>query len=123
MTLTGPQLRVLLRALIHVEAYDFIDDLAAHFVGDDENNQQSAEEVLLSVIDGLLDDKLPAVALRLALTGHIDSPNEGEIDHLVEVEKLFAPAQRTVAAKKASAKPVKKSPNIKAKTAKKKAGK
>ena len=46
-TFTGPQLRVLLRALIQVDAYDFTDDVAAHFVGDDENNQQDAEEVLL----------------------------------------------------------------------------
>src|SRR4051794_14857743 len=91
-TFSCPQLRVLLRALIHIDSYDFTDDVAAHFVGDDENNQQSAEEVLLSVIDRMEDDKLPEFALRLALTGHVDIPREGEIDHLIEAETLFAPA-------------------------------
>jgi len=92
-TFSGPQLRVLLRALIHIDSYDFADNVAAHFVGDDENNQQSADEVLLSVVDGMEDDKLPAFALRLALTVHVDIPREGEIDHLIEAEKLFAHAQ------------------------------
>jgi hypothetical protein len=44
---TAPQLRALLPALIHIDSYDFADDVAAHFVGDDENNQQSADKVLL----------------------------------------------------------------------------
>lgn len=119
---SGPQLRVLLRALINIGAYDFTDEVAAHFVGDDENNQQSAEEVLLSVMDGLEDGKLPAFALRLALTGHVDIPREGEMDHLIEAEKLFAPAQPK-ARKKPDPKAVKKSANAKTKSPKKKASK
>jgi ParB family transcriptional regulator, chromosome partitioning protein len=118
-TFSGPQLRVLLRALINIDAYAFTDEVAAHFVGDDENNQQSAEEVLLSVMDGMEDGKLPAFALRLALTGHVDIPREGEMDHLIEAEKLFAPAQPK-AEKKPSAKAVKKPANAKVKSAKKK---
>jgi ParB family chromosome partitioning protein len=121
-TLNGPQLRVLLRALIHTAPYDFIDDVATHFVGDDENNQQEAEEVLISVIDQLDDEKLPGFALRLALTGHVDVPREGEIDHLEEAEKLLAPVQPKAAPKKPTAK-VKKPANAKSKSAKKKAGK
>jgi ParB family transcriptional regulator, chromosome partitioning protein len=120
---TGPQLRTFLRALINIDAYDFTDDVAAHFVGDDENNQQSAEEVLLSVMDGMEDDKLPAFALRLALTGHVDIPREGETDHLSEAEKLFAPAQAKTASKKPSANAAKKQVNAKAKSAKKKSSK
>ncbi len=119
----GPQLRVLLRALIHIDPYDFIDDVAAHFVGNDENNQQGAEEVLLSVIDELDDEKLPSFALRLALTGHLDVPGDGEIDHLMEAEKLLVPVQPKAAPKKATAKAVKKPANAKAKSSKKKAGK
>lgn len=122
LTFSGPQLRVLLRALINIDACDFIDDVAAHFVGDDDNNQQSAEEALLTVMDGMEDNKLPAFALRLALTGHVDIPREAEIDHLIEAEKLFAPAQPK-AAKKPSAKAVMKPASVKTKSAKKKAGK
>jgi hypothetical protein len=33
------------------------------------------------------------MALRLALCSHIRVPNEGEIDHLAEVEKVFAAKQ------------------------------
>jgi ParB family chromosome partitioning protein len=122
-TFNGPHLRVFLRALINIDAYDFTDDVAAHFVGDDENNQQSAEEVLLSVVDGMEDDKLPAFALRLALTGHVDIPREGETDHLMEAEKLFAPAQPKTATKKPSASAAKKDGSPKAKPAKKKSSK
>jgi ParB family chromosome partitioning protein len=122
-TLNGPQLRVLLRALIHTDPYDFIDDVAAHFVGDDENNQQGVEEVLNSVIDQLDDEKLPGFALRLALTGHVDVPSEGEIDHLEEAEKLLAPVQPKAAPKKPTAKAVRKLAKAKSKSAKKKAGK
>ncbi len=122
-TFDGPQLRVLLRALIHIDPYDFIDDVAAHFVGDDENNQQGAEEVLISVIDQLDDEKLPGFALRLALTGHVDVPREGEIDHLEEAEKLLAPVQPKAAPKKPTAKAVRKPAKAKSKSAKKKAGK
>ena len=122
-TFSGPQLRVLLRALIHIDSYDFADDVAAHFLGDDENNQQSADEVLLTVIDGLEDGKLPAFALRLALTSHVDIPREGETDHLIEAEKLFAPAQPKIAVKKPTTKALKKPANAKAKSAKKKSSK
>ncbi len=122
-TFSCPQLRVLLRALIDIDSYDFTDDVAAHFFGDDENNQQSAEEVLLFVMEAMEDDKLPAFALRLALTGHVDIPREGEIDHLIEAEKLFAPAKPKTAAKKPTTKAFKKPANAKVRSAKKKAGK
>jgi hypothetical protein len=56
---TAPQLRVLLRAFITIDAYGYTDDVATHYVGNDENNQQSAEEILLCVADRLEDDELP----------------------------------------------------------------
>lgn len=89
---TGPQLRVLLRALVHIDAYQFTDDVAAYFVTD-ENNQQTAEEVLSSVLDGLEDAKLTSFALRLVLTTHAGIPRENEIDSLIEAEQVFAPPQ------------------------------
>src|SRR5258708_1990320 len=92
-------------------------------VDQDVVHQQSAEEVLLSVMDGVEDDKLPAFALRLALTGHVDIPREGETDHLIEGEKLFAPGQPKTAAKQRTTKALKKPANAKAKSAKKRSSK
>jgi hypothetical protein len=65
--------------------------------------------------------QLPELALRLALCSHIRVPNENEIDHLAEVEIVFAPKQ----AKKPTAKKktVRKPTPTKGKTAKKKASK
>ena len=99
-TFTAPQLRVLLRAFITIDAHGYADDVATHYVDDHENNQQSAEEILLSVADRLEDDQLPQFALRLALTTHTDIPDESAIDHLAEAEKVFALPQLKKAAKK-----------------------
>ena len=41
-TFTAAQLRVFLRALVNLDPYTFTDDVAEHFAGDDENNQQTA---------------------------------------------------------------------------------
>jgi ParB family chromosome partitioning protein len=121
-TFTAPQLRVLLRALVHIDPYQFTDDVAAYFVTD-ENTQQTAEEVLTSVLDGLEDEKLTGFALRLVLTTHAGIPRENEIDSLIEAEQVFAPlqpkkleAKKKVATKKAAKKPT----PVKTKSAKKK---
>ena len=90
---TAAQLRVFLRALVNLDPYTLTDDVAEHFAGDNENNQQTAEDILLSIIDGLTDDKLTGFALRLALTGYIDIPREGEFDFLTEAEVAFVPPQ------------------------------
>ena len=99
-TFTAAQLRVLLRALVNLDPYTFTDDLAEQIAGEDENEQRTAEEVLLSAIDSLQDDKLTGFALRLALTGHIDIPREGEFDFLAEAEAVFASPQPKNAASK-----------------------
>ena len=60
----------------------------------DESNKANSEEILLSALDGLPDDKLTGFALRLALTTHTAQiPREGEIDLLAEAEAAFAPPQ------------------------------
>jgi ParB family chromosome partitioning protein len=92
-TLTAPQLRVLLRAFVTIDAYGYTEDVATNYVGDDENNQQSAEEILLSVADRLEDDQRPHFALRLALTTHTGIPDENAVDHLTEAEKVFVSHQ------------------------------
>jgi ParB family chromosome partitioning protein len=95
------QLRVFLRALVTIDPYAF-DDVAEHLAANDDNNEQSSEEILLSTIDGLPDDKLTGFALRLVLTGHTPIPRESEIDFLTEAETVFAPPQpKKTATKKA----------------------
>jgi ParB family chromosome partitioning protein len=84
---TAPQLRVILRALVNLDPYTFADDLAEDMA--DENEQRSAEEVLLALIEGTADDKLTSFAVRLALAGHRAVPRENELDFLAEAEAAF----------------------------------
>jgi ParB family chromosome partitioning protein len=85
------QLRVLLRAIVNLDPYTFAEDLAQEISGDNENEQRSAEEVLISAIDSLTDDKLTAFTVRLALAGHRAIPRESEFDFLTEAESVFVP--------------------------------
>ena len=89
-TFTSPQLRVFLSALINLDPYDVAEDVAAYYVGSDENNQQTPEEVLSFTIARLPDEKLTGFALRLVLTGHTDIPREGDNDFLAEAEAVFS---------------------------------
>ena len=120
-TFTAPQLRALLRAFITCDLYGQSDVVATHYAGEDDDSNQSSEEILLSVADRLEEAQLPELALRLALCSHIRVPNENEIDHLAEVEKVFAPKQAKKPATKK--KTVKKPTPAKGKTVKKKASK
>ena len=90
---TAAQLRVFLHVLITIDPYTFADDVAEHFVGDDENNHQTAEEILLFTLHALADEKLTGFGLRLVLTGRTDIPSEGEFDLLAEAEAAFVPAK------------------------------
>lgn len=87
-TLSAAQLRVLLRAIVHLDPYTFADDLAEEMAED--NDRRSAEEVLLAAIEGTADDKLTGFAVRLALSGHRGIPRENEPDFLTEASKAFA---------------------------------
>ena len=97
------QLRAVLRALVNLDPYTFADDLAEEFPDENDGGQRSAEEVLLSVIDRLTDDKLTAFALQLALSGHRGLSREGEIDFLTEAAAVFIapPAEKPASRKKA----------------------
>ena len=101
---TAAQLRMLLRALVNLDPYTFTDDLAEDLA--DENEKRSTEEVLLSVIDGTADGKLVAFALRLALSGHLGIPREGEPDFLSEAEAVFALPQKKPKTQKGKNAPV-----------------
>jgi ParB family chromosome partitioning protein len=116
-TFNPSQLRVLLRAIVNLDPYTFVDDLADDIARDNENEQRSAEEVLLTSIGGLEDEKLTGFFVRLAFAGHRDIPRDGEIDLLIEAENVFAPQPatktkrpkaKTLTPVKAASKPVKK---------------
>jgi len=106
------QLRVFLNALINLNLY-FAEDVAADIIGDDENNQLDAEDVLINTVVALPDDKLIGFAVRLAFTTHTAQiPREGEMDFLAAAVAAFAPPQPKKASKpkKAEATPAKASP-------------
>ncbi len=92
-TFSAEQLRTFLRALANIDPYTFADDVAEFFDTDEQTNQLTAEEILLSTLDKLADDKLTGFALRLVLTGHTPIPSEKEIDFLTEAEAAFVPPQ------------------------------
>ena len=88
---SAAQLRVVLRALVNLDPYTFADDLAAELSPDPDNDRRSAEEVLLTTIDGLTDDKLMGFDVHLALAGHRNIPREDECDLLSEAQAAFTP--------------------------------
>jgi ParB family chromosome partitioning protein len=107
MVFIAPQLRVILRALVNLDPYTFADDLAEDM--SDENEQRSAEEVLLALIEGTGDDKLTSFTVRLALAGHRGIPRVGEFDFLAEAEAAFLTPkpQKSTASRKKEATPIK----------------
>ncbi len=111
---SASQLRMLLRALVNLDPYTFADDLAVEMNGDAHDDRRSADEVLLTAIDGLADDKLTGFAVRLALAGHRGIPPDGEADYLTEAVAVFAPKQETKAPAKKPATVSKKTPPAKA---------
>lgn len=100
---TPAQLRTFLAVLIRLDPYAF-EDVAEHYLGDDENNQQSAEEILASILASLPEDKLTGFALRLVLTAHAAIPRGGELDFLAEAEAAFVPPPPRKAGKPKKAK-------------------
>ena len=86
---TPVQLRVLLRAIIHLDPYtfsEFAEQLASEGAETQGNNR---EHVLFYALDKIPDEDLSEFALRLALFAHRDIPHEGEIDSLAEAESAF----------------------------------
>jgi ParB family chromosome partitioning protein len=88
-TFSAALLRVLLAAIVNLNA-EFVQDVADLIIGDDENNQQTADEVLASMITALPDEKLPGLTLRLLLTAYTAIPRDGAVDYLAEAEAAFA---------------------------------
>ncbi len=51
-------------AIVNLDPYTFADDLAEDIAADNENEQRTAEEVLLSTIDATADGKLARFATQ-----------------------------------------------------------
>lgn len=77
--------------LINLDPYDYAEDVAAFYAGYNENNQQTPEEILLSTLTALPDDKLTQFALRLVLTGHTDTPRQNDFDFFTQASAVFEP--------------------------------
>lgn len=88
---SAAQLRTFLRLLVHIDPYSFLEEVASHFAGNDENVQQTDEEIVLAALDNTAEDKLTSLALRLVLTDHVGIPAEDDPDLLSEAEAAFAP--------------------------------
>ena len=101
-------MRVFLRALVNIDAYSFADDVAEHFVGEDDNNQQTAEGILAAALSETPDEKLTSFALRIVLTGCVAIPRESEFDFLREGEAVFLQSKKEAKPKRAkTATPIK----------------
>ena len=86
---TAAQLRFALRALLSVDPYSYLEEVTAYFAGEDENVQDSGDDILVTTLNGLADDKLTGFALRLFLADHTRIPRENEPDFLTEAAVLF----------------------------------
>ncbi len=105
---------------MNFDPYTFADDLAEDIA--DTNEPRSAEEVLLTIIDRTADDKLTRFAIRLALSGHVGIPREGELDFLTEAEAVFtAPEPKQAKAPKKQKQPTPIKPDARTIKAKKSA--
>ena len=50
MCCTATQLRLFLRLVVYIDPYSFLEEVASHFAGDDENPEQTEQEIVLSAL-------------------------------------------------------------------------
>jgi ParB family chromosome partitioning protein len=87
------QLRTFTELLLNLSPYGLFEDAAEHFVGDDENNHKSEDEILTEALANCPDDKLMGFVLRLLLTEHVAIPHKDQPDWLTKAECVFAGAK------------------------------
>ncbi len=85
------QQRMFLRLLLNINPYEFLEEVASHFSGGEENEERSEDQIVLDALSNTADGKLSGFALRIVLTEHVGIPRENELDLLIEAEKVFAP--------------------------------
>jgi ParB family chromosome partitioning protein len=61
----------------------------------------SDDEIVLAALDGIADEKLAGLALRLLLSDHIGISHKSQPDLLTEAEQVFAPKKPKVVKAKA----------------------
>src|ERR1700761_6246874 len=88
---TATQFRLFLRLVVYIDPYSFLEEVASHFAGDDENHEQTEQDIVLAALGNTADEKLTSFALRLALTDHLGIPRDTDPDLLSDAEALFAP--------------------------------
>lgn len=102
---SADQLRTFLHLLVHINPYDFLEEVAAHFATEEDEEQRPDEEVVIAALSNTTDEKLVSLALRLVLTDHVGIPAQNAPDLLTEAEAVFAPKKpKAVKPKKAAAK-------------------
>lgn len=87
------QLRLLVELLLNLSPYGLFEEVAEHFVGDDENHNKTDDEILSETLDACADDKLIGFVLRLVLTEHVEVPRAEQTDWLTKAEAVFAPVK------------------------------
>jgi ParB family chromosome partitioning protein len=100
------QLRLFVELLLHLSPYGLFEEVAEHFVGDNQNNGKTDDEILREALAACADDKLTGFVLRLLLTVHTDMPRGEQTDLLAKAEAMFAPPQSKVVKRKDKKKPV-----------------
>jgi ParB family transcriptional regulator, chromosome partitioning protein len=100
------QLRFFVELLLHLSPYGLFEEVAEHFVGDDENHGKTDDEILNEALAACADDKLMGFVLRLLLTVHTDFPQGEQPDLLLKAEAMFAPPKPKAVKNKISRKPV-----------------
>lgn len=87
------QLRLVIELLLNLSSYGLFEDVAAYFVGDDENNSKSDYEILSEALAACADDKLTGFVLRLVLTEHVEIPRGEQTDWLTKAEAAIVPVE------------------------------
>jgi ParB family transcriptional regulator, chromosome partitioning protein len=87
------QLRLLVELLLNLSPYGLFEEVAEHFVGDDENHNKTDDEILSEALDACADEKLMGFVLRLVLTEHVEVSRTEQTDWLTKAEADFAPVK------------------------------
>jgi ParB family chromosome partitioning protein len=91
--LNPSQLRTFTELLLNLSPYGLFEEAAEHFVGDDENNNKTEDQILTEALASCADNKLKGFLLRFLLTEYVGIPHEDQPDWLSKAESVFAPVK------------------------------
>lgn len=87
------QLRLLVELLLNLSPYGLFEEVAEHFVGDDENHNKTDDQILNEALSACADEKLMGFVLRLVLTEHVEIQRAEQTDWLAKAEAIFVPVE------------------------------